>query len=546
MRKLLNRKGVRMAEIRGPVRKVALALLATCCVAAFGPQSLGADLGIAPKAPPVVAPFQPWAGGYFGSFIGFGWGNVLDATTLTSKFDHYIYNPYSSSSSLADTDASSMIAGSVFGYNWQSGRFVYGIEADITRTDISADSGSTKATVVSGYGSAFAGGDAMTSIDWYGTLRARGGVILNERWMVYATGGLAYGKVDLHGGVGLGGSTGPGQPYSLLSGFHGSSIKAGWVVGAGIEWQHPFDLPLIRGATVSLAYQYVDLGSVSTTQVVSITGSDGTASAILNAKADAAFHVVRVGAAWRMGDAPVGRGGGYSAVPGWAGFYVGGHAGGIWSAGEFLEPVSTTASYSGWGSSTHSGGSSSPSSGFFGAQGGYNWQSGAWVYGFELDGSVTNLDASSANVTARYANVIAVGEAGASLSWITSVRARMGYAFDRMLVYGTAGAAGGKVNFRGSVNTGGYAGLGGGDLNKGSYASFDESSIEYGWTAGGGIDYQIRPDLIANFGYQYVDLGTVSAWTRSGITNTGTGLGTVNASTDLTFHMFRVGLSYRN
>jgi outer membrane immunogenic protein len=377
-------------------------------------------------------------------------------------------------------------------------------------------------------------------------------VALNDTWMVYATGGLAYGKVDLHGGLGLGGSTGggPAGPYSLVSGFHDSSIKAGWVVGAGIEWRHPFDLPLIRGATVSLAYQYVDLGSVSTTQVVSITGNDGTARGILNASADAAFHVVRVGAAWRMGDAPVGRGGGYSAAPGWAGFYVGGHAGGIWSAGEFLEPVSTTASFSGFGASTRSGGSSSPSSGFFGAQGGYNWQSGAWVYGFELDGSVTNLDASSGNVTARVdpggqPDVIAVGEAGASLSWVTSVRARMGYAFDRIMVYGTAGVAGGKVNFRGSVNTGGSAG-GGPAGNLGRYASFDASTVEYGWTAGGGFDYQIRPDLIANFGYQYVDLGDVSAWTQSVIKNTGTGIGTVNARTDLSFHMFRVGLSYRN
>jgi outer membrane immunogenic protein len=111
-------------------------------------------------------------------------------------------------------------------------------------------------------------------------------------------------------------------------------------------------------------------------------------------------------------------------------------------------------------------------------------------------------------------------------------------------VYGTAGIAGGKVNFRGSVNTGGVPG--GGNDGQGRYASFDASTVEYGWTAGGGIDYQIRPDLIANFGYQYVDLGDVSAWTQSVIKNTGTGIGTVNARTDLSFHMFRVGLSYRN
>ncbi len=547
-----------MSVVRNRLPSLAVALLATAGAVGFAAPGQAADLPI--KAPAAVMPVvvSPWAGGYFGSHIGFGWSKLLDSSPLNAQFDHYSYGLYSSSNASPSSNGSSFVYGSSFGYNWLSGIWLYGVEADLSRGNIDAESGGVRAIAnPPGRASAFAGGDAAASLDWYGTLRVRAGALVSDRVLVYATGGLAYGKVDLHGGLGLGGSTGYGGRYSVLSPFHDLSIQVGWVVGAGIEWLHPWDLPLIRGAAITLQYQYVDLGEVSTTQAVSVSGTSGTARAVMTADAEAAFHVVRVGARWGIGGQPsyaaaAPYGAGPGPAYGWSGFYVGGHIGGIWSANDFLELVSTTAHFSGYGNSTKSGGAGGGSSFAFGTQGGYNWQSGAWVYGIEMDGTVTNLDTASSVIGAQVnppgrPNVIAVGEAGASLGWIATVRGRLGYAFfDRTMIYGTGGIAFGKVNYHGSLNVGGSVGGGSGG-SQGRYASFNESTTEAGWTLGGGIDYQVRPDLIASLGYLYVDLGTLDASAVAGLRNNGnSGTGAVVANTDLTFHMFKAGLSYRN
>ncbi|MEX2034540.1 MAG: hypothetical protein WEA28_05040 [Xanthobacteraceae bacterium] len=70
--------------------------------------------------------------------------------------------------------------------------------------------------------------------------------------------------------------------------------------------------------------------------------------------------------------------------------------------------------------------------------------------------------------------------------------------------------------------------------------------MEFGWTAGGGVDYRLRPDLILNLAYLYVDLGNVSGSAAASISNGGnTGTGTVTANSDLAFHVARVGLSWQ-
>jgi len=357
----------------------------------------------------------------------------------------------------------------------------------------------------------------------------------------------------LHGAVGLGGSTGggPNGPYSLLSGFHESKIRAGWVVGAGVEHQSR----IWNNAILSLAYQYVDLGEINVTQTVSATGTDGTARGILNASADASFHVIRAGASWRMGQSPYNA---YASADrrapaafGWSGFYIGAHAGGIWSANDLMDGVTATANLTGSPSATGVAPGASDSSWLFGTQAGYNFQSGPIVYGVEVDGSVTKLNAASGNASARInpagqPDVTALAEAGASLGWLSTIRGRLGYAFGPTLVYGTGGLAIGKVNFHGSTNVGGSVG-GGPAGNQGQYASFSESSVEVGWTAGAGIDYQLRNNWILNLAYQYVDLGDISATRTASITNGGTtGSATVDAKTNLTFHTARVGISWRN
>jgi outer membrane immunogenic protein len=95
----------------------------------------------------------------------------------------------------------------------------------------------------------------------------------------------------------------------------------------------------------------------------------------------------------------------------WTGFYAGAHIGAGWFDG---------------------GGDGS--SGFIGGgQVGYNYQVGNWVWGAEADLSGTTLG--------QTVNVFPFGSASWSLDWVSTLTAKGGYAFDRWLVYGKAGAA---------------------------------------------------------------------------------------------------------
>ena len=70
---------------------------------------------------------------------------------------------------------------------------------------------------------------ASQKIDWFGTARGRIGYAGFEgldRTLIYATGGLAYGRVELHTAV-----LHPRETYSAS----GTAIKTGWTIGGGIE-----------------------------------------------------------------------------------------------------------------------------------------------------------------------------------------------------------------------------------------------------------------------------------------------------------------------
>ena len=67
-----------------------------------------------------------------------------------------------------------------------------------------------------------------------------------------------------------------------------------------------------------------------------------------------------------------------------------------------------------------------------------------------------------------------------------SVRGRVGYAWDRALIYGTGGVAFGDFNFSFSQNI--WTG-------------------QVGWTVGGGIDYALDNNWSLSAEYRYTDYG---------------------------------------
>jgi outer membrane immunogenic protein len=98
-----------------------------------------------------------------------------------------------------------------------------GIETDI---DYLGASKTTNRTVVA-QASPFLG-SVTQKLDWLGTVRGRVGVTPATNWLIYATGGLAYGRTH-YSNLFVNTTSNPNE------GFAGSAsgIPVGWTVGAG-------------------------------------------------------------------------------------------------------------------------------------------------------------------------------------------------------------------------------------------------------------------------------------------------------------------------
>jgi outer membrane immunogenic protein len=148
-----------------------------------------------------------------------------------------------------------------------------------------------------------------------------------------------------------------------------------------------------------------------------------------------------------------------------------------------------------------------------GAQIGVNYQTGAVVWGFEADfnGSTQSTSMNSGVVSGT-----------SQMPWFGTLRGRLGLAFDRALIYATAGGAGGELNSNFTVSGVGTA----------------ATTHTFGtWTAGGGLEYGITDNLSARVEYLYFDSGNV---------DTGSiGPPTTGISSRLKDNLVRAGVNYR-
>src|SRR5579864_7752336 len=149
----------------------------------------------------------------------------------------------------------------------------------------------------------------------------------------------------------------------------------------------------------------------------------------------------------------------------WAGPYLGGNLGYEWG--------------------TVSNNPTKPSGFQGGAEAGYNWQSGNWVFGVEGDIEVTGADDTFAPW--EFSN-----------PWFGTVRGRAGYAINNILFYGTGGLAFGELS--------------------GQTFGLTESHTNAGWTAGLGAEFFFAPSWSAKVEYLYVDLND-SNFTITGTQN---------------------------
>lgn len=107
---------------------------------------------------------------------------------------------------------------------------------------------------------------------------------------------------------------------------------------------------------------------------------------------------------------------------------------------------------------------------------GGNIQTGAFVFGAEGDFDWDNIKGTPP------------GCVGCQLksTWLATARGRVGVAFDRVLVYGTGGAAFQNLQF----TTPGFA---------------NTTTNPFGWTAGGGVEFAFSPNWSVKAEYLFVD-----------------------------------------
>jgi outer membrane immunogenic protein len=191
----------------------------------------------------------------------------------------------------------------------------------------------------------------------------------------------------------------------------------------------------------------------------------------------------------------------------WTGFYLGANVG--FGGDRFVYPFDAIAV---GGGAAVAGSASINSSGVIGGgQVGYNWEfPNNFLLGFETDFDGAAIRGkTTANVAGEIggAPFAVAAQLGSRIDYIGTVRARVGYAWDRFLVYGTGGFAYGQVNSAASASIA---------ANGGAVAiSTSQNNGRTGWTAGGGFEYAITNNLTVKTEYLYVDLGTNTLLNRN-------------------------------
>jgi opacity protein-like surface antigen len=400
----------------------------------------------------------------------------------------------------------SFVGGLHLGYNWQRGEIVLGVEGDASLNG---------------------GMD-----NYLASLRGRLGLARDDL-LFYVTGGLAFRDGDggsraiglgsgggaggaggtnddvvddlpsevndpgTRGGVGGAGGAG-GTPSAAGLSSKGDDSDTGFVVGTGVEYKLSSN---VSAGIEGLWYSFDDHGS-----------------------GDSDMAVVRARMSFHLGsDESGGLKDGLlsAAVANWSGFYLGANAGAAFRDGNHVDRIKTANGQdgqTGGGGATGnivngrpvSEGIDDPGGGGGGGGGGaaalvsfannaaflggahigYNWQSGARVFGIEGDADWTPDDFQD---------------------YLASARLRLGYGFGQTLVYGTAGVAfaGGSGGVNGvSLTAGGNGGdgqngfqenhptLGGGDGGAGgaggvAAVSRDGGDDEVGFVVGGGVEVKL-------------------------------------------------------
>jgi opacity protein-like surface antigen/outer membrane receptor protein involved in Fe transport len=427
---------------------------------------MAAELKRAIPAYQAPAANYDWTGFYVGAHANSTWSKTTGSTinTATGVASAPIYgNP------------SSWHGGIQVGYDYMMpSRVVLGIEADV-------DSGKTKvATTTDASGTSA----LQTRIFDSETVRGRLGYA-TDSVLLYGTGGWAwssnqYVRTQLTGTLNLA-TAGTDEAVN--------TYLSGWTAGAGVAFA------FAQNWNVFGEYRYTRFGSsnitlpfsqLSTTSTTNVSGMEFGVNYKFNGSAPsrswaAAIYPGQPTLLYKARPA--------SSICNWTGFYVGIDGGYSWGTSN-----GTLTTAAGVPLAPYSYGVNGPfAGGFIGG----NYQFNQLVVGVEGDWQRSRLTGNSQELAPLGAAGVFPGGPFIISTTITdygSLRARVGFAFDRFLAFGTAGWAFGNPSLSYAL------------LRSAPFVTNGGNSS--GWTVGAGVDYAFTDNVFGRIEYRYTNLET--------------------------------------
>jgi outer membrane immunogenic protein len=280
--------------------KKSIACIAT--LLAFGIANATAEEMAVPPSQFITAavPYLAWTGFYVGINGGYAWGNSSVAFTPNDSAAAAGTcggggAPKGQCIGSVDFRRDGAVAGGQFGFNWQvNSHWLIGAEADYQWSNLDG-------SVSSSFRLGNVGATNMVAsqtVESFGTIRARAGVVLAPPLLLYGTGGLAFGQVHENlrvPAVATGGlSPAGGFSYACTIGttcFTGSAAQTlfGWSAGAGAEY----------AITTNLIFRtellYVHLSAPTVTAIATAVAAGTSPASIAAGFSPVYFAVMRAG-----------------------------------------------------------------------------------------------------------------------------------------------------------------------------------------------------------------------------------------------------------
>jgi outer membrane immunogenic protein len=470
---------------------------------------MGADLGArAPTKAAVLDQARGWSGFYAGLNAGYGGVNSDPAVT-------YIGDPTTNAfpAALPSMRASGFTGGAQAGYNWQRGGLVLGGEIDFNWLGARSSAHVEPFWVTDFFINYL---DISSRYDWLSTARLRAGVLITPDLLLYATGGLAVTQVQDSAA-----HTYPTFPST--SAWSESRTLYGAAVGGGLEYAFAPNWS-VKAEHLHAAFNNVDPQWTSPGVVVGSTVSF-------------AHHLdlARLGVNYRWGSTPEVAANSsalasMATAARWTGFYAGVHAGYGWGNSS---PFATADVQHGGIEDLATLPGLNPTGALGGAQLGYNWQVGTWVFGSEID--ISGLNArSTAAISPLWIGMGDTGTFSSTYDWLATARLRAGVSpVADLLLYMTGGLAVTHV-----TDTAVHSNIPPGWSSVTSMA-FNTSATLFGGAIGAGVEYAFAPQWSLRGEYLY------TAFNKTAPRSNEIGFWPPVVGFDHSLNIVRAGLNYR-